>query len=150
MTKAQKRARQVLRKYNLTTAPIDLRIIIDGEELILDEWSFHGRVKEVYLGDSIGVDRNEDPKKQRELIAHALGHHFLHTGNHLYFERHDQFTTFKQEYEAQCFAAELLLPRAEVKKVKHLTIEEIANFFSVPEDFTQFGMDVVLKGGLCH
>ena len=150
MTKAQKRARQVLRKYNLTTAPTDLKIIIDGEELILDEWSFHGRVKEVYLGDSIGVDRNEDPKKKRELIAHEQGHHFLHTGNHLYFERHDQFTTFKQEQEAQCFAAELLLPRAELKKVKHLTTKEIASFFSVPEDFTQFGMDVVLKGGLCH
>jgi Zn-dependent peptidase ImmA (M78 family) len=150
MTKAQKRARQVLRKYNLTTAPTDLKIIIDGEELILDEWSFHGRVKEVYLGDSIGVDRNADPQKQRELIAHALGHHFLHTGNHLYFERHDQFTTFKQEHEAQCFAAELLFPRAVLKKVKHLSTKEIANFFSVPEDFTQFGMDVVLKGGLCH
>ena len=148
MTKAQKRARQVLRKYNLTTTPIDLKVIIDGEELILDEWSFHGRVKEVYLGDSIGIDRNEDPKKQRELIAHALGHHFLHTGNHLYFERHDQFTTFKQEHEAQCFAAELLLPQAELKKVKHLTTEEISNLFSVPEDFTRFGMDVVLKGGL--
>jgi len=150
MTKAQKRARQVLRKYNLTTAPIDLITIVNGEDLILDEWSFHGRVKEVYLGDSIGVDRNVDPKKQRELIAHALGHHFLHTGNHLYFERHDQFTTFKQEHEAQCFAAELLLPRAELKKVKHHTIEEISNIFSVPKDFTQFGMDVVLKGGLCH
>lgn len=150
MTKSQKRARQVLRKYNLTAAPIDLKKIIDGEELILDEWSFHGRVKEVYLGDSIGIDRDADPKKQRELIAHALGHHFLHTGNHLYFERHDQFTTFKQEHEAQCFAAELLLPKAELKKVKHLTTGEIANYFSVPEDFTQFGMDVVLKGGSCH
>lgn len=150
MTKSQKRARQVLRKYDLTTAPIDLKKIIDGEELILDEWSFQGRVKEVYLGDSIGIDRDADPKKQRELIAHALGHHFLHTGNHLYFERHDQFTTFKQEHEAQCFAAELLLPKAELKKVKHLTTGEIANYFSVPEDFTQFGMDVVLKGGSCH
>lgn len=150
MIKAQKRARQVLRKYNLTTAPIDLQIIIDGEELTLDEWPFHGRVKEVYLGDSIGIDQNADPKKQRELIAHALGHHFLHTGNHLYFERHDQFSTFMQEHEAQCFAAELLMPKHELKKMKHLEIEKIAEYFYIPEDFTQFGKNVVLKGGLCH
>lgn len=150
MIKAQKRARQVLRKYNLTTAPINLQTIIDGEELMLDTWSFHGRVKEVYLGDSIGINKNECPKKQRELIAHALGHHFLHQGNHLYFERTDQFVTFKQEHEAQCFAAELLMPKSELKKVRHLSSEEIANYFFVPEDFTQYGMDVVLKGGLCH
>ena len=150
MIKAQKRARQVLRKYHLTTAPVNLQTIIDGEELTLDTWSFHGRVKEVYLGDSIGINKNESPKKKRELIAHALGHHFLHQGNHLYFENRDQFTAFKQEHEAQYFAAELLMPNKELKKVKHLTVAEIANFFSVPEDFTQDGMNVVLKGGLCH
>lgn len=149
MIKAQKRARQVLRKYNLTTAPIDLQTIIRGENLILDEWSFHGRVKEVYLGDSIGIDQTSDPKKQRELIAHALGHHFLHQGNHFYFEGRNQFVTFKQEHEAQCFAAELLMPSKELPRIKHLTQDQISDHFCVPKDFIQFGMDAVLKGGLC-
>ncbi len=150
MTKAQKRARQVLRKYYLTTAPINLQTIIDGEGLILDKWAFHGRVKEVYLGDSIGIDQKADPQKQRELIAHALGHHFLHRGNHFYFENRDQFATFKQEHEAQCFAAELLMPRKEVKELKHLSKSDIADHFQISKDFTQFGMGVVLKGGQCH
>lgn len=150
MTKAQKRARQVLRKYRLTTAPINLQTIIDGEGLILDQWAFHGRVKEVYLGDSIGIDQNIDFRKQRELIAHALGHHFLHQGNHLYFEDRDQFATFKQEHEAQCFAAELLMPKREVKKLKHFSRSAIADHFQISKGFTQFGVDVVLKGGLCH
>ena len=149
MTKAQRRARQVLRKYNLTTAPIDLQTIIRGENLILDQWSFHGRVKEVYLGDSIGIDQSSDPKKQRELIAHALGHHFLHQGNHLYFEGRNQFATFKQEHEAQCFAAELLMPKKETVKVKYLSHKQISEHFCVPKDFIQFGMEAVLKGGLC-
>ena len=150
MIKAQKRARQVLRKYNLTTAPIDLQTIIRGENLILDQWSFHGRVKEVYLGDSIGIDQTSDPKKQRELIAHALGHHFLHKGNHLYFEGMDQFTVFKQEHEAQCFAAELLMPRKEFNKIKHYKQNQITNHFLVSKDFIQFGQTIVLKGGLCR
>jgi Zn-dependent peptidase ImmA (M78 family) len=150
MTKAQKRARQILRKYKLSTAPINLQTIVDGENLILDEWDFHGRVKEVYLGDSIGIDQNMDPEKQRELIAHALGHHFLHKGNHLYFETNDQFCTFKQEHEAQCFAAELLLPRKLLKQKKKLSSKAIADYFNISVDFTEFGRDVVLKGGLCH
>jgi len=150
MIKAQKRARQVLRKYNLTTAPIDLQTIIKGENLILDEWSFHGRVKEVYLGDSIGIDQTSDPKKQRELIAHALGHHFLHQGNHFYFEGRNQFATFKQEHEAQCFAAELLMPSKEIPRIKHLTHDQISDHFYVPKDFIQFGLNAVLKGGLCQ
>ena len=150
MIKAQKRARQVLRKYHLTTAPIDLQKIVDGEKLTLDLWSFNGRVKEVYLGDCIGVNKSECPKKQRELIAHALGHHFLHTGNHLYFENKDQFTAFKQEHEAQCFAAELLMPREEIRKVKHYKQNQIANHFRISEDFINFRRNVVLKGGLCR
>lgn len=150
MIKAQRRARQVLRKYHLTTAPIDLQTIIDGEELVLDRRSFHGRVREVYLGDSIGVDKSECPKKQRELIAHALGHHFLHKGNHFYFESYDQFTAFKQEYEAQCFAAELLMPKTVLKMKRHLPTKKIADYFSVPTNFVRFGSDVVLKGGLCR
>lgn len=150
MTKAQKRARQILRKYKLSTAPINLQKIVDGENLTLDEWDFHGRVKEVYLGDSIGIDNSVDHKKQRELIAHALGHHFLHQGNHFYFESKDQFISFKQEHEAQCFAAELLMPKEMLKKKKHLPIEKIANYFNIPTDFTNFGIDIVLKGGICH
>jgi len=150
MTKAQRRARQILRKYKLSTAPINLQTIIEGENLMLDEWNFHGRVKEVYLGDSIGIDNSVDHKKQRELIAHALGHHFLHKGNHLYFETNDQFITFKQEHEAQCFAAELLMPREMLTCRKNLSVEKVADYFNVPIDFTGFGMNVVLKGGLCH
>lgn len=150
MIKAQKRARQVLRKYHLSTVPIDLQTIIEGEELVLDEWAFHGRVKEVYLGDSIGISQGIDPKKQRELIAHALGHHFLHQGNHFFFEKRDQFATFKQEHEAQCFAAELLMPKKEVAKLKHLSRSALADHFQISNAFTQFGKDVVLKGGLCH
>lgn len=150
MTKAQKRARQILRKYNLSTAPIDLQRIVDGENLILDRWNFHGRVREVYLGDSIGIDNSVDHKKQRELIAHALGHHFLHQGNHFYFESKDQFASFKQEHEAQCFAAELLMPRKDLIERKHLTVDEISDYFNIPTEFTSFGMDIVLKGGLCH
>jgi Zn-dependent peptidase ImmA (M78 family) len=150
MTKAQKRARQILRKYNLSTAPTDLNKILEGEKLTVDKWSFIGRVKEIYLGDSIGIERNAEPKKQRELIAHALCHHFLHAGNHFYFETRDQFTTFKQEHEAQCFAAELLMPKHLFNRLKHARQENIEDYFDVEEDLIQFRFNLSKKGETWH
>lgn len=150
MTKAQKRARQILRKYNLSTAPIDLNKIVTAEGLTLDEWSFRGRVKEVYLGDRIGICSHIADNKRRELIAHALGHHFLHTGNHFYFESCDQFVAFKQEHEAQCFAAELLMPKEQLLKVKNQPLSAIAHHFRVTTDFIKLGFGTAQKGGVCH
>lgn len=150
MKRAQKRARQIVRKYKLSTAPIDLNKIIDSEFLTLDEWKFKGRVKEVYVGDSIGILQNASPRKKRELIAHALGHHFLHQGNHMYFEEYDQFTKFKQECEAQSFAAELLMPYSLFRKVKHLSVGEIANYFYVNEDLVRFYLKIFFPGKLCR
>lgn len=150
MIKAQRRARQVLRKYNLSTAPIDLHKIVTAEGLTLDEWSFSGRVKEVYVGDSIGICPHMREPKKRELIAHALGHHFLHTGNHLYFESYDQFMTFKQEFEAECFATELLMPRELLSKTKQLSPSIAADYFVVTKNFLKQGFGTFQKGGLCH
>lgn len=150
MIKAQRRARQVLRKYNLSTAPIDLHKIVTAEGLTLDEWSFRGRVKEVYLGDHIGICSHIADNKRRELIAHALGHHFLHTGNQFYFESCDQFVTFKQEFEAECFATELLMPRELLSKTKQLPISKAADYFLVTKNFLKLGFGTTQKGELCH
>lgn len=147
MKNARKRARQIVRKYNLCTAPIDLYKIIDNEYLTLDERVFQGRVKEMYVGDSIGILQSATPRKKRELIAHALGHHFLHRGNHMYFEENDQFTKFKQEHEAQMFASELLMPHSLFSKVEHLSVKEIANYFFVNEDLVKFFFK---KGEICQ
>ena len=150
MIKAQKRARQILRKYNLSTAPIDLHKIVTAEGITLDEWSFRGRVKEVYVGDSIAIRSHTDKRKRRELIAHALGHHFLHSGNQFYFESCDQFVTFKQEHEAQCFATELLMPRELLTKTRQLPLSTAADYFLVTKNFLKLGFGTTQKGDLCH
>ena len=143
MIKALKRAREILQQCNLSSAPINLDKIIEREGLSLDDWRFAGRIKEAYLGDSIGIKDTVNPKKRRELVAHALGHHFLHAGNHLYFETHDQFITFKQEHEAQCFAAELLIPREALNNIKTSPIDELAEHFSVTEEFMKFRLEIL-------
>ena len=145
MRKALIRAKEILQQCNLSSAPININKIIEREGLSLDDWQFAGRIKEAYLGDSIGIKNTVDPRKRRELIAHALGHHFLHAGNHLYFEQHDQFITFKQEHEAQCFAAELLIPTLLLEPLKDLLIYELADYFSVDEDLVKFRLEILRK-----
>lgn len=145
MKKALKRAREILQCCKLSSAPINIDEIVKCQGLNLDDWGFVGRVKEAYLGDSIAIKNTVDLKKRRELIAHALGHHFLHTGNHLYFEEHDQFVAFKQEYEAQCFAAEVLMPKALLTPIRNWTIHELSNHFSVTEELVRFRLEI-LKG----
>lgn len=68
-----------MEKYQISSAPIDLIKIIKGECINLKEWHFEGRVKEVYLGDFIGLKKGLSISERRELIAHALGHHFFKT-----------------------------------------------------------------------
>lgn len=147
MTKAQKKARQVLRKHKLHLAPININKIMKAEKLVLDEWEFRGRVKEVYVGDRVAIKLNTDPKKKRELVAHALGHHFLHVGNHFYFDSVNQFAIFKQEQEAERFASELLMPTEMLKKMEHRSLKEISNHFNLTANFARFGLEV-LKGGI--
>jgi len=65
----------------------------------------------------------------------------------MYFEESDQFTKFKQEHEAQSFAAELLMPHSLFQKVKHLSVKEIANYFCVNEDLVKFFFK---KGEVCQ
>ena len=143
MRKALKRAREILQRCKLSSAPINIDRIIESEGINLDDWHFAGRIKEAYLGDSIGIKSTVNPRRRRELIAHALGHHFLHTGNHLYFEEHDQFVTFKQEYEAKCFAAELLIPTFILGPIKTWSVHELAEHFSVTEELVNFRLKVL-------
>ena len=145
MRKALIRAKEILQQCNLSSAPINIDKIIELEGLSLDDWQFAGRIKEAYVGDSIGIKTTVNQKKRRELIAHALGHHFLHAGNHLYFEHHDQFITFKQEHEAQCFAAELLIPTLLLEPIKDWSIYELADYFSVNEDFISFRLEILKR-----
>lgn len=111
--------------------------IVKGERLFLEQWRFKGRLKEVYLGDCIGVKEGLPCCERRELIAHALGHHFLGDGNHCYYAARDHLYVKEQEQVAQFFAAYLLIPRRLLKKAKNMDISEMADYFCVTESFVK-------------
>lgn len=80
----------------------------------------------------IGVNSKRELAFKRFIIAHELGHYFLHcNGNEIYAHREHKKGKDKTENEADFFAACMLLPRElvvnkfEELKAKDLSINEI-------------------------
>lgn len=85
----------------------------------------------------IGVNSLHHPNRQRFTIAHELGHYFLHR-DHGDFEDKALFRKEMQvdrrEYEANSFAARLLMPTKEFNEVSTRVnddIDKIAKLFGV-------------------
>ena len=86
----------------------------------------------------MGINSLHHPRRQRFIMAHELGHYFLHSGSKRNFE--DQYL-FKRdnnsdpiEWEANQFAAEFLMPRREfIKKMQSgiTAIDKLAIEFQV-------------------
>ena len=134
---AVEKARDLHRHYPGLTFPLDMdRLVIDqGCELV--EWPFLFPVKEVKHGRWIGIAAGVGHQERRFLIAHALGHHFLHCGNQLWFHDWHKTSVLKQEREADEFAAHVLMPESELEKLSNLATWEIADCFGVPEELVQ-------------
>jgi len=138
MSVASQRAANIREEYKLST-PVDLEVIVEGEDLEVIPFPFAGRVPEVIVGRDIGIkDSITSARYRRELIAHALGHHFLHAGNQLFsLNRRDHQRTLSQEREGREFAFHLLVPEKELEAclAQGMDLAEVADHFQVTELF---------------
>lgn len=97
----------------------------------------------------ITVSSHQSNERRRFTIAHELGHLFLHMGyilpekwNTITNETYYRIGSSIEEYEANEFAAALLMPADKFELVLHLNImddewvntESIARYFKVSED----------------
>jgi len=83
----------------------------------------------------IYVKHGDIPQRQRFTIAHELGHIKLHNGDKFRTERGlNVFSDDPEEVEANRFAAMLLMPENEFRKIWEISeqsIEYVANYFAV-------------------
>lgn len=112
--------------------------ICHSRRLLVIERPLKGRLQEVYLNGVIILKRGLSFPKRRHLIAHALGHHFLRQGNHLYLNERSHLFRSEHERQAEAFAAHLLIPDDLLPPHLHRPPWELAKRFQVPEAFTQF------------
>lgn len=146
--KAKKSALNLLNKLGYTYPPIDPIEISNalGVKVIFvnfDNFEEYINISGFYFAkeNSIYVNKNESASRQIFTISHELGHKVLHnewanTNDYqvLYKENLEIPSQNLYEQEANCFAANLLVPRHMLNKYKNFAnVEELARLFIVPQ-----------------
>jgi Zn-dependent peptidase ImmA (M78 family) len=147
----EQRARDVLKRHNLTTVPIDPVVLANREGIKVNNAKFSddnlvGMI--VKRGDEVSmlVNQSDPPFRKRFTIAHELGHHFLHLmqdGEYVDKEANlfrqqvgedvEMTPMRRREIQANMFASSLLMPEQEVKRYwnERRSIEALAAIFNV-------------------
>ena len=87
----------------------------------------HGFYQYFQRNNIIYLDERLSENEQRFVLAHELGHMFLHKkANAIFMDTRTQFNTDKFELEANTFAIDLLLPDSLLEEYKEFTIEQIS------------------------
>lgn len=113
-----------------------------GIELIIKELgALKGFYKVIYRNPFIFLNKSLTRSEARLVCAHELGHHVLHREFAAFgFEETSLFSpASRREYEANLFAAELLIADDEIRELAEsgYTVEQIA---------AAIGMDTTLTG----
>ena len=117
----------------------DLDRITDSLGLSVMYEKMSGRMKEFYLRGSIVIREDLSVREKRELVAHAVGHHLFHAGNHLAMQKRIYSFGNYHEKQANAFAACLLIPLAKLSRLMadRARIDEIADHFQVREELVR-------------
>ena len=130
----KRRISQLVRKYQ-TRDPFEM---IKGMNVILVHYPLEG-VRGFYQyfqrNNIIYLDERLTETEQRFVLAHELGHMFLHKrANAIFMDTRTQFNTNKFEKEADTFAMELLVPDTEIAENPDLTIGQLARMTGYSEE----------------
>lgn len=103
-----------------------------------------GRLREFYFSGSIVISASLSNREKRELVAHAIGHHLLHAGNHLAMQKRIYSFGNYHEKQANVFAACLLMPLETLAVFisNRSRIDEIANHFQVQEELVKLRLKI--------
>ena len=122
----KRRVEQIVRKYR-TRDPFEM---IKGMNVILVYYPLegvHGFYQYFQRNNIIYLDERLSKNEQRFVLAHELGHMFLHKkANAIFMDTRTQFNTDKFELEANTFAIDLLLPDSFLEEYKEFTVEQIS------------------------
>ena len=145
----KRRVSQLVRKYQ-TRDPFEM---IKGMNVILVHYPLEG-VRGFYQyfqrNNIIYLDERLSETEQRFVLAHELGHMFLHKkANAIFMDTRTQFNTNKFEKEANTFAIELLVPDTEIAENPDLTIGQLARMTGYSEELLKcknIFMDNITQG----
>ncbi len=123
----------------------DLDRIADGLGLsVIYDDKLTGRMREYYFRGSIVIRQDLPVREKRELVAHAVGHHLFHAGNHLAMQKRIYSFGNYHEKQANVFAACLLIPLSSLMRLMadKARLDEIAEHFQVREELVRLRLKV--------
>jgi Zn-dependent peptidase ImmA (M78 family) len=122
---AERRAIAVLKDSGVSEAPVPVERIARRLGAQITYESFEGEISGMLYRNRgttvIGVNSRHAPTRQRFTVAHEIGHLLIHKGQPVFIDRFVRVNwrngeSNREEVQANAFAAELLMPRALVRK----------------------------------
>ena len=143
---ARKKAKSILREFNITTPPIDPEAIAEAKGIDVLYVAFGDLSAEVsglydFESGSIYVNKHMPGNRKTFTIAHELGHALLHQD----YAKSEAYSAMPRsnvhinkpdvEREADVFAACLLVPTKMLKKYQnYASVTELSRMFAVSDD----------------
>lgn len=126
----------VIEKYG-TNDPFELVKLL-GLHILMH--SLPNTVHAYRLDDIIVLNDSLSYEKHRCLLAHELGHYFIHGPEFTLgrYMKNNLLIKAKIENEADLFASELLLVHINDYMIEGLTSEQISVLFSVPQKYVEY------------
>lgn len=125
-------------KYD-TTNPFELAESLDITLILTSLGSISGMYKYINRNKTIFLNENLNEYEQRFVLAHEIGHAILHTKSSCFFSN-TLNNKLKTEYQANLFAAELLIDLNEIDKLylQGYSIKQLAAYYNVPVELIEF------------
>ena len=140
-------ANGIVKKYG-TRDPFKTARMCGAELMIKNLGSLKGFYKVVYDTPFIFLNESLPRQEARLVCAHELGHHALHrAAARVGFEEFSLFSeNSRREYEANLFAAVLLISDDEIKELIDMgyTTAQIANALGIDERITELKINTLL------
>ena len=119
----------------------DLKAIVEAEDLVVKtKHPWEARFDDTYFYPHIFVPRNLHPADFRTRVAHCLGHHFMHEGSQIWLRGFDRMWSWKQEHQAEQFAAWVTIPASEEPEVSYMGLEDVVRKYRVNEELAALRM----------
>lgn len=95
-------------------------------------YQYYKRNNIIYLNENLSYS------EKKLVLAHELGHLFLHKkSNFIFMDTHTDFNTNKYEIEANKFAMELLISDYDLIQYQEYTTEQLSRIFGYDEKLIQ-------------
>lgn len=130
--------KKLTKKYN-TFSPEQLAKELDVEVIEAPLGKVWGMYKYQKRNNVIYINSTLSDFQKNFVLAHELGHVKLHPGSDCFFMNKTGYVSkIKREYEANLFAAELLIQEIDSIYLENYSIDQLAAAYKVPVELIKF------------